>query len=481
MKKKTLKFAASFLTFMGSVFANAPAGYEVQTIDLPDVKQFNVAGLDVHKDGTVYFATREGEIWKRSNDKWSLYAQGLHEPCGLKVVDHKNIIVSQKPELTKVIDRNGDGIGDRYENVTDDFGFFGNYHEFHYGPIMDEEGNLFATLNLQTNGFRYQDKALGSDGGYRGWLYQVKPDGSFEPYAYGLRSPAGIGWGPENTIITTDNQGGWMGSSRVNVIQKGKFYGAPVSHRDLEGWTPEKVNTLTPEEYEKRSEDPACWVPHIEVSNSPGNPVVDGTKGDFGPFAGQVFIGDQSNSSVFRVMLEEVNGEWQGAITNFLTGLQCGAIRIDFAPDGSMWVGQTSRGWASKGGKPFGVQRITFDKNAKPFEMHTVKITPTGFKVTFTEPVDKNSLKDINGQGYWFTYSSSYGSKKIRQQDCTKSPYRLSDDGLTLEIDTKLGKRLMYEYDLGKIKSTSGQEMVNHKFWYTVKEIPFDKNLASKK
>ena len=48
-------------------------------------------------------------------------------------------------------------------------------------------------------------------------------------------------------------------------------------------------------------------------------------------------------------MLEEVNGEWQGAITNFLTGLQCGAIRIDFAPDGSMWVGQTSRVWASKG------------------------------------------------------------------------------------------------------------------------------------
>ena len=163
MKKKTLKFAF-ILDLYGFSFANAPAGYEVQTIDLPDVKQFNVAGLVVHKDGTVYFATREGEIWKRSNDKWSLYAQGLHEPCGLKVVDHKNIIVSQKPELTKVIDRNGDGIGDRYENVTDDFGFFGNYHEFHYGPIMDEEGNLFATLNLQTNGFRYQDKALAAMG-----------------------------------------------------------------------------------------------------------------------------------------------------------------------------------------------------------------------------------------------------------------------------------------------------------------------------
>jgi glucose/arabinose dehydrogenase len=473
MRKKTFKSYLLLLLAINPLWSEAPLGYEIETIALPNVKKFNVAGMDVHPDGTVYLCTREGAIWKRSQEEWSRFAQGLHEPCGLKVVDHGNILVSQKPELTRVLDRNGDGYADRYESITTDFTFWGNYHEFHYGPIMDEKGNLFATLNLQTNGYQYQGNAMGSSGGYRGWLYQVKPDGTFIPFAYGLRSPAGIGWGPEKTILTTDNQGGWMGSSRLNVTEKGKFYGAPVSQIDIEGWTPDRVEKeMTVDDFDKLQEDPACWVPHIEIANSPGNPILDNTNGKFGPFGGDIFIGDQSNSNIFRAMLEKVNGKWQGAITNFITGLQCGAIRISFAPDGSLWVGQTARGWASKGGKPFGVQRITFDPEVMPFEIQKVNITPKGFKVTFTEPCDKKSLRDIHGSAYWYAYNSGYGSQKIRTESFEKAPYNLSEDGRTLVIDTNLSERLVFEFDLGKLKSKSGKSMVNQKFFYTVREIP---------
>ena len=42
----------------------------------------------------------------------------------------------------------------------------------------------------------------GGLGGFRGWSYRVSPSGEFEHYAMRLRSPAGIGIGPEGDIFT---------------------------------------------------------------------------------------------------------------------------------------------------------------------------------------------------------------------------------------------------------------------------------------
>ena len=53
---------------------------------------------------------------------------------------------------------------------------------------------------------------------------------------------------------------------------------------------------------------PAVWLPHgiLGISNSEILP--DQTKGGFGPFAGQVFVGDQGQSRVMRVVMEKVKG-----------------------------------------------------------------------------------------------------------------------------------------------------------------------------
>ena len=59
-----------------------------------------------------------------------------------------------------------------------------------------------------------------------------------------------------------------------------------------------------------------------------------------------------------RVALEKVAGQWQGAVFPFRAGFQSGNNRLAFAPDGSLWVGQTDRGWGATGGKEFGLQRL---------------------------------------------------------------------------------------------------------------------------
>ena len=38
----------------------------------------------------------------------------------------------------------------------------------------------------------------------------------------------------------------------------------------------------------------------------------------FGPFQGQMLVGEFQNASVVRVALEKVNGQWQGAVFPFV-------------------------------------------------------------------------------------------------------------------------------------------------------------------
>jgi len=56
--------------------------------------------------------------------------------------------------------------------------------------------------------------------------------------------------------------------------------------------------------------------------------------------------------------------------------------------DGSLFVGQTSRGWDSKGPKSYGLERLVW-LGKTPFDMKAVRAMPDGFEVEFTKPVDK--------------------------------------------------------------------------------------------
>jgi len=60
--------------------------------------------------------------------------------------------------------------------------------------------------------------------------------------------------------------------------------------------------------------------------------------------------------------------------------------RLAFGPDGSLYVGQTNRGWGSLGGKAQGLQRLSFTGQAAT-EVHDVKLTKSGFDFTFTKPL----------------------------------------------------------------------------------------------
>lgn len=418
-----------------------PDGYHIETVPTPEDVRFHVTGLDSDKKGAIWVATRLGEVWRLQHDKWSLFASGLHEPTGLLVDDDGSIVVAQKPELTRLTDEDGDGKADQFSTLADDWTFHDNYHEFTFGPTKDKAGNYFGTLNLSHNHPQaFTMGAMGSPGGFRGFAFSVSDKGEFTPYAWGLRSPAGIGTSPEGEVFFTDNQGDWVPTSKMHLLEKNKFYGHPVSLIDVEGYTEASIKAKSLAEFEAMSEKPVVWIPHVEVANSPGNPTWNTTKGKFGPFEGQIFIGDQTQSNIFRVILDKVNGHYQGAVINFMNRFQSGNVRTVFDNQGQLWVGQTARGWGAQGPKPFGLQKVVWD-GTTPFELKNIQLTKKGYRLSFTSPLAPASV-DISSfavQQWHYRYSGDYGSPKMALESVPVTKVSAIDD-YTLDIEMPLTK-----------------------------------------
>ncbi len=463
-----------------------PDGYTVETVNVPEGIVLSVGGLAFAANGDLFICTREGEVWRYREDQWHLFADGLHESLGVTVDEETgDLFVMQRGELTRISDENGDGTADLYETVNSAWGLTDNYHEYAFGPVRDKEGNFWGTLNttLSWPGWagserwdigRVHEGKMGRAALYRGWSFRITPDGKFEPWSSGLRSPAGIGANLEGEIFFTDNQGDWVGSSNLHHLKKGRFHGHPSSLMDHPDFKDKDLNKISVAEYDKMRTPPAVWLPHGDLSNSPGEPTVDSTGGKFGPFAGQFFIGDQSRSNIMRVALEKVNGEYQGVVFNFIHPMQSGCLRTAFGPNGDLWVGQTGRGWLSVGPKQFGLQRVVWDGKTIPMEMRSVNLLPEGFRISFTKPVGlewASKQEAYRLSHFHYEYRSEYGSPKVNETKVKPTKVMVAEDGLSVELKLPVIAEKIYRITLDGIHGTDGSNFENATGWYTVNHL----------
>ena len=135
---------------------------------------------------------------------------------------------------------------------------------------------------------------------------------------------------------------------------------------------------------------PAVILPHARVGQGSSGIVCDTSEGKFGPFKNQLFVGDQCDSNIARVSLEMVNGIYQGVAIPFLEG-NSGLVGMTITPDGKMFAGGSDRGWGSRGGKPYNVDRVVWTGKT-PFEVLDMRATPDGFTLKFTPPVKADTI-----------------------------------------------------------------------------------------
>ena len=430
--------------------ANLPAGYQIESYYAPRdnygrEQLFEALGLALAEDGTLVVATRTAGIWHLKNNQWTRFAEGTFDSLGVQIEDQHGLqlVVGQKAELTRISDTNGDGLADKYETMFDQFSYHGNYHSYMHGPVRGADGAYYININLADGGDGSTYKAggpyMGSAGGFAGWNFRVEPNGQYQAWGNGMRSPAGMGLGPDGQIWYADNQGEYVGTSKVFILEKGAFYGHPSSLVDLPGLTPDSPELLWENVLDKRVKA-AILLPHNRVANSPGNPVWDTTNGKFGPFSGQMLMGDQTQSNLFRIATEVVKGQTQGSVMPFIDGLESGVMRPLFLRDGSLLLGQTGRGWQAKGGYVASMQRISWDGKTVAPAIKQMLVTDKGFKVELTQALKRSVntdtlLQALNLDSWVYRDSPSYGSDELGHQQEQVSKVEISQDRRSFTIN----------------------------------------------
>lgn len=464
------------------------ACYVVESIKMPDGLTSETGAIDFLPDGQLVACFLRGEVmlYDPAKKKWSLFAEGLHEPLGVSVVSKSEFIVMQRPELTRIKDTDDDGKADLYETVTDDFGLTGNYHEFNYGPLRDKEGNLFVAFNLgSANGTirpevrgsldtfgRRRGREMFSVVPHRGWVMKLTPDGKLLPYAMGFRSPNGLAFDLNGNLLVSDNQGDWKGTSTLYHVQEGNFYGHPASMIWNKGWNKGSPFGIPVSQLDSMRTKAAVLFPQGIMADSPSQPLCDNTKGKFGPFEGQLFIGEMNTERIIRVMLERVDGQLQGACIPFIDGkgLLKGNNRLAFAPDGTLWVGQTTHGWTGDNG----VQRIRFTGKL-PVDIYSMNLTNKGFDLTFTQPINATFAAELNNykfRRYYYEYHKKYGSDQMDIKDIEVTKIDVSRDQKKVSLTlSSLKPGYIYQLNLGNIKSSSGDSLSNKLICYTLNKL----------
>jgi len=455
-----------------SKYPDAKSAYIVETIETPSGLNAETGGIAFLPDGRLVACFLRGEvmIYDPEAKLWKLFAEGLHEPLGVLPISESEILVMQKPELTRLKDTDGDGQADLYETVTDDFGMAGNYHEWTYGPVKDHDGNLFISFNTASEWGIIMDEVRGrldtilvpfkpkqkfSAVPYRGWVAKVTPSGEFIPYAYGFRSPSGLLITPDNQLFVVDNQGDWVGTSTLFSVQQNKFYGHPASMIWVPGWKRGDPSKLPLEQLNAERQRAVVQFPYGIMAASPTQPVLDNTDGAFGPFAGQI--------------LEEIKGVWQGACIPFIDkqGLHKGNNRLAFSPDGSLYVGQVQHGFIGD----TGIQRIVFTGKV-PVDIYSMNITDEGFDLHFTQAMDEATLRDTSNyhfRHYYYEYHLKYGSDQFDVQKVGVKDIAVRDGGKTVSLKLEnLKPGYIYELTMGELKSEDGEVLTNRLVCYTV-------------
>ncbi|HUE97358.1 MAG TPA: hypothetical protein VMN39_11905, partial [Longimicrobiaceae bacterium] len=448
--------------------------FAVDVLTLPEDNPWNsfvrLTGVDFLSDGRAVVSSLSGDIWLVSGITeqlgtlgWKRYATGLNQPLGVRVVDDQ-IYVTGRDQITRLHDRNGDDEADFYEAFNNEIMAGWNYHEFTMHLETDSEGNFyFAKATPWPPYERGRNTEITP---HHGVLFRLSPDGSdLQVIATGMRNPNGLAIGPNDEIAYTDQQGHWMPTSPLHLIQDGGFYGfVPSAHL-------EEAPTSFP--------NPILWTPQ-QVDNSPGNPIWITSQTWPEELQGGLMLASYGRANLSLILTETVNGEVQGGHLNLPLTFESGLLRGRFAPDGHLYVnGLTS--WQSAGAKPGSFHRVRYTGRSL-YLPTALNVKANGIVLRFSDPVDPVTAADpanYEVERWNYRWTSNYGSPLVSVSDpqregidsVTVTSVQLGEDGRTvfLELpDMRPVMSMAIRYDL---RARDGTEM-KHAIHNTIHAVP---------
>ncbi|MEP4077949.1 hypothetical protein [Haloferula sp.] len=482
--------------------------YDIVSVPLPDKVDPQIGGLDLTATGEIAACFHRGEvmIFNPDSKQWRPFASGLHEPLGIYVEEEGTILVIQRSELTRLHDKDQDGLADFYEVVSNDWGVSGNYHEFTFGLVKDSKKNIYIALGTasnmagvreevrgpwnETGGLAHADFLYGGKHGdwkekrervprmyarvpYRGCVLRISPGSSkAEVFATGLRTPNGLYMDADDQLWVSDNQGDWVGASKLHRIQEGSFHGHAASLLWGENPPNEVPANLPLKELDRRRTKAAALLPQGDCGNSLTQ-ILD-YRETFGPSGSnkdqRLIVGDMNHSRIPLYLPDMVKGQHQGASTHLLAtnSLGMGNNRLLYSPDGkSLYLGKTHLSWPGREG----IKVVTY--NGKPYlQAESVKLTPDGFVFTFNADVEApQDPEAYKIESYRIAYHASYGSKKneLESESCANVSVR--GRVLSVKLSEKPKANRVYDIILPKEITSQLSQLSSNRYWYTAHEV----------
>lgn len=437
--------------------------------DLRDeAKTMRISGMAMRGRRELLFTTWEGDLFAVDLDAipaegppvFRRLAQGLSEPMGL-VIFKGRIFVTEKNQATELIDEDGDGSFETYRCLSQEWPATMDAHEYLFGAVV-KDGQLYFSSSVamgSRNSDNYQAPLRGS-------AIQVNVDtGKTEIVAGGLRTPDGIGLGPNGLILITDNQGEWLPADKLIALKQGAHY----NFRSREPWHPFDQMKPTP---------PAVWLPHGEVASSPTEPFM--LPKSWGPYEGHVLFGDATFGGLQRAFLEEVDGVVQGAVFPFSQGFRHLFHRFALTPEGELYAGGIARGSDQEFiRRVSGLTRIRYTGKAV-FEPLAARVKSNGLEVEFTQALKVEA--GWNPKGYHVTQwgyqgTQTYGGQKVRHRIAEVRSATVSEDRrrVFLELPSVIEGEVVHVRLPSSLASESGLPLWTGDVWYTVNRIPKDR------
>ncbi len=386
-------------------------------------------GFDFFSDGNrAALSTWNGDVWIVSglNESleelvWQRIATGLNQPLGLKIVDD-DIYALGRDQITRLVDLNGDGETDFYQNFNNDVYNSEHFHEQAMDLQTDADGNFYYMKSGR--------HALRATHPHHGTLIKVTPDGEKTTViAYGFRASNGLGISPGPVFYGTDQEGFWMPANRLNrITDGGKFYG------NLWGWHP-------PGETPTGYEPPLCWLAPF-VDRSPAT-VVWIPEGTWGEMEDSLLSVSYGTGKVYAVLQHEIGDTLQGAVTEMDLDFPTGVMRGRYHPVSKDLYLAGMFGWSSDKHGETGFYRVRMTgaplRTAKSF-----RAVNDGLIISFYTPLAPDAATNLDNwrvQSWEYRWSQNYGSPQLKRSgtegrdDHPVQSITLSEDGKTVFLN----------------------------------------------
>ena len=444
--------------------ANKALSVQVEKIPLPLPNQwkrnFRPASITKWLRGTHAVVTFDGDVWLmieaelkgKRQIKWKRYASGLHEPLSIEFLEDQ-LYVFTRNGIIRLQDFNNDYEADFYENFSNQFTQTTETREYanSLDVLPDNKGFIIVKGGIQA----------GSRGVQNNHMVHIAMDGTATTYAHGLREGFAAAHPVSGNIFATDQQGNYIPTTPVHLVEKGSFLGFRSPFDKVE---------------HPPTAEPFLWVPHAPARS--GTDIVWAPK-NFGPLSGEMLLIDYHRPGLLQVFMDNTNPKQLQGAARLLP------IKFDH-PILKAYANQDRNEIYVAGMQIFGsvapeIGGITRLKASKENSLQPVdcRVKKQGILMEFNQPLDltKANRGNFKLQRWNYKRTQKYGSGHFKldgspgQEIVAFDKVYLSPDRMSVFISIpKMMTSHTLEADF-EITSLEG-ESYKDKIWFTAHHLP---------